>query len=390
MNTNSYISFYDEQQEVPVNQIDSGSPAHKLRRHRLFSSLGISRLAFYGKNVLEVGPGVGDNAKLLLENNLESLTLFDGSKTAIEILIKKFATEIAEQKVFIKQLDINNGEIEERFDIVICEGMVPGQQNSHLTVNKLKTLLDSNGILIITTQSYISLLSETLRRIIGKSIINKCAGDTEKAIELCKKFFAPSFDSLKNKSRIDRDWVIDVLIHDWDKFRGPHVYEISDAVKDMGNNFEVLGSLPDFAHSLHWYKQDLEVQSIRTKKVLENYESDRLLLFDYRTDQSSIQTFSTKEKISISNRLNFLCMSIYNMNRDNKPFTKSKVISLEKDLDELIALFEHIAVETVLSLQDYRNHISYLLETSDPNVLKNFHNFWGRGQQYIAFERNTI
>ena len=390
MDTNSYISFYDKQQEVPVNQIDSGSIAHKLRRHRLFSSLGISRLAFSGKNVLEVGPGVGDNAKLLLDNNLKSLVLFDGSKTAIKILTKKFATEISEQKVFVKQLDINNEKIEERFDIVVCEGMVPGQHNSRLTVTKLKTLVDNNGILIITTQSYISLLSETLRRIIGKSIINRCSGDTEEAIELCTKFFAPSFDSLKNKSRLDRDWVIDVLIHDWDKLGGPHVYEISDAVKDMGNNFEVLGSLPDFAHNLHWYKQDLEVQSIRTKKVLENYESDRLLLFDYRTDQSSIQFISTKEKISISNRLNFLCMSIYNLNRDNKSLTKSKVISLEKHLDKLIALFEHISVETVLSLQDYRNHVSFLLETPDPNVLKNFHNFWGRGQQYIAFERITI
>ena len=329
MDSNSYISFYDEQQEVPVNQIDSGSIAHKLRRQRLFSSLGIPRLAFYGKRVLEVGPGVGDNAKLLLANNLKSLVLFDGSKTAIEILNKKFATEIAEQKVFIKQLDINNEEIEERFDIVICEGMVPGQYDSHLTVNKLKTLVDVNGILIISTQSYISVLSETLRRIIGKSIINKCAGDREKAIELCTNFFAPSFDSLKNKSRLDRDWVIDVLIHDWDKFRGAHVYEISDAVKDMGKNFEILNTLPDFAKNLHWYKQDIEVQSIKTKKVLENYEIDRLLLFDYRTDQSSIQSLSVKERLSISNRLNFLCMSIYNLHISNEPFTKSKVIIFE-------------------------------------------------------------
>jgi 2-polyprenyl-3-methyl-5-hydroxy-6-metoxy-1,4-benzoquinol methylase len=390
MDSNSYISFYDEQQEVPVNQIDSGSIAHKLRRQRLFSSLGIPRLAFYGKRVLEVGPGVGDNAKLLLANNLKSLVLFDGSKTAIEILNKKFATEIAEQKVFIKQLDINSEEIEERFDIVICEGMVPGQYDSHLTVNKLKTLVDVNGILIISTQSYISVLSETLRRIIGKSIINKCAEDREKAIELCTNFFAPSFDSLKNKSRLDRDWVIDVLIHDWDKFRGAHVYEISDAVKDMGKNFEILGSLPDFAKNLHWYKQDVEVQSIKTKKVLENYEIDRLLLFDYRTDQSSIQSLSFKERISISNRLNFLCMSIYNLHISNEPFTKSKVIILEKYLDELIVLSEYFSVKTVSSLQDYRSHISYLLETSDLNVLKDFHNWWGRGQQYISFERTTM
>ena len=65
-------------------------------------------------------------------------------------------------------------------------------------------------------------------------------------------------------------------------------------------------------------------------------------------------------------------MSIYNMNNDNKPFTKSKVISLEKDLDELIALFKNIAVETALLLQDHRNHVSYLLETPDPNILKIF------------------
>lgn len=65
--------------------------------------------------------------------------------------------------MFIKQLNINTKEIKERLDIVICEGMVPGQQNSHLTVNKLKTLLDNNSILIITTRSYISLVSETLR-----------------------------------------------------------------------------------------------------------------------------------------------------------------------------------------------------------------------------------
>ena len=255
---------------------------------------------------------------------------------------------------------------------------------------KLKTLVDVNGILIISTQSYISVLSETLRRIIGKSIINKCAGDREKAIELCTNFFAPSFDSLKNKSRLDRDWVIDVLIHDWDKFRGAHVYEISDAVKDMGKNFEILSSLPDFAKNLHWYKQDVEVQSIKTKKVLENYEIDRLLLFDYRTDQSSIQSLSVKERISISNRLNFLCMSIYNLHISNEPFTKSKVIILEKYLDELIVLSEYFSVKTASSLQDYRSHISYLLETSDLNVLKDFHNWWGRGQQYISFERTTM
>lgn len=389
METDSYISFYDEQKEVPVNQIDKGSIAHKLRRHRLFSSLGIPKLAFYGKRVLEVGPGVGDNAELLLANNLKSLVLLDGSKTAIEILNKKFATEIVEQKVFVKHLNINNEEIEERFDIVICEGMVPGQNNSQLTVNKLKTLVDSDGILIITTQSYISILSETLRRIIGKSIINHCAGDREKAIELCKNFFAPSFDSLKNKSRLDRDWVVDVLIHDWDKFQGAHVYEISDAVKDMGSDFEILGSLPDFAKNIYWYKQDVEVQSIKTKKVLENYESDKLLLMDYRTDHSSIQSLTYEKKMSISDRLNFLSMSIYNLNTDNKPFTKSKVTILEKYLDEIIVLSGFFSLKTVSALKDYRKHISHLLVTSDSSILKDFHNWWGRGQQYISFERTT-
>jgi 2-polyprenyl-3-methyl-5-hydroxy-6-metoxy-1,4-benzoquinol methylase len=387
MASNSFTSFYDQQGEVPVHQIDSGSISHIRRRTRLYQGLGLPKIAFRGKKVLEIGPGNGENAEVLLEFQPEKLTLIDGSESAIDILSKKFRSVESKAKVEIIFHDINAEPIKKLFDIVVCEAMLPGQIDPSRALFEVKSLVANDGILVITTQSAISALSELLRRIIGKAIIDNCHGDTESAITQCTEFFIPSFASLSGKTRANRDWVIDVLIHPWEN--GMHIFELDTAFEVLSKEFNILGSSPEFCRDMGWYKQDLGETSRKTSLVLQAYQNEKLLLIDYRIDETSLMNMDPKENlpIALSRDLDLLSRRVYDLQNTASILNESQVHELEIILDQLVELTSQFSLETSTAIKNYRTHISTILKSFDTDLLGDFHRWWGRGRQYVSFER---
>jgi hypothetical protein len=182
--------------------------------------------------------------------------------------------------------------------------------------------------------------------------------------------------------------VWDVLIHPWHKSQ--HVFEAFEVLQAIESTFQVVGTSPNWAIRDHWYKLDHENFSLFQQEVVSNYESANLLFLDKNESMSKIWKLN---KVNI-NRIRILVNEFY---IHQQIFTgNNKIISSE--LERLWMLANEIASElqgdlinasTAISdfvtlskeiSQTYINGKSYLSETA-------FTHWWGRGMQYIAFQK---
>ncbi len=83
----AYIDYYNKNNIIPVHQVIN--QLHRDRRVALYRTLGLHSLAFRSADILELGPGSGDNAVVLSELGVSSLTLVDGSNPSYEVILSK-------------------------------------------------------------------------------------------------------------------------------------------------------------------------------------------------------------------------------------------------------------------------------------------------------------
>lgn len=124
MSSKSFISFYEGIDEIPVNQDLHNLELHFNRRRALYSDLGLPEALLSRADILEFGPGSGDNAIYLDSLSPRSLTMVDGSLPSIRSLTQK-ALEGSLQAVSIVHSNIETFECNNFHDVVLCEGLIP-------------------------------------------------------------------------------------------------------------------------------------------------------------------------------------------------------------------------------------------------------------------------
>lgn len=108
-----FVSFYDEKGFVPVRQNVAGSESvkHTNRRRELYRRLGIPEALLRGCDVLEFGPGSGDNAIYTDSLKPNRYKVVEGSKGGFDYIqtrinkgefshSKKFELELSLISVF--------------------------------------------------------------------------------------------------------------------------------------------------------------------------------------------------------------------------------------------------------------------------------------------------
>lgn len=104
-----------------------------------------------GKKILDVGCGTGETAFGLIKKNAKSVLAIDYSREAIKIAKKKHNHE----KIRFEHKSYE--EVEEKFDVIVILGTLEHMDDPFKALEKLKSLLNKNGKIVITCPSFLNI-----------------------------------------------------------------------------------------------------------------------------------------------------------------------------------------------------------------------------------------
>jgi ubiquinone/menaquinone biosynthesis C-methylase UbiE len=380
-----FLDFYEHHKIIPVKQTLSDLERHFNRRRSLYLSLGIAPALVNGARVLEVGPGTGDNAVYTTSLKPGLLRFVDGSTESIRCLEDKQANgEFGDVPVEICFADIWNYQDSCKYDLVLCEGLVPGQRNPSNFIKRVSSFCDVGGILVTTNVSKVSVLSEVCRRAVlpvyrTYYCSDKCTSDG--LVPKLVTHFTEDLDSLGGVSRNYTDWVWDVIIHPWDDIE----FALDDAIIALSDQFEFLGSSPRFYSDWRWYKQLDHCFNNVNESAIDQYRSIEISLLDHRVNPRPYES-------GIAATVKKLCHEIYNLHQEIlmvESISGTDYQNLFSAISDLARLLEDEIPTASRSLNDYLCGMARLLSNSpdnlEPRQFGDFTNFWGRGQQYSSY-----
>ena len=144
-----FLDFYGKHSIIPVKQEINADHFH--RRYYLYQTLGLQcgGGALSRKNILEVGPGTGDNA--VVTGRLYptgKFSFMDGNTSSIAVLKDRLKAKMLPEDSSIFNIDFAKADVSEmqdKFDLVLCEGTIPGQTHPVQFASKLFTLVAGGG-----------------------------------------------------------------------------------------------------------------------------------------------------------------------------------------------------------------------------------------------------
>ncbi|XPF96190.1 class I SAM-dependent methyltransferase [Colwellia sp. RE-S-Sl-9] len=375
MSDRAFLDFYDELNSIPVHQHGAGSALHFAQRNALFLSLGITQLVIKSRTLLEIGPGSGDNALHLASWSPKSISFVDGANAAVSNIQKRIDNGEYGNSASIIQADVSSYSFPEQFDLVLCEGLIPGQKDPAKFLNNVLSALKPNGICVFTTVSSVSYLAEICRRILLPLFKQKFIDD-EPLFDYLTLFFKEDLNSLSGMSRHHKDWVLDNIIHSWTE---NSLFSLEEALVALPDEFNVLGCSPKFIQDWRWYK---ESHSGNKNTILQSYTEWSPYLIDYRvTPKIAFEQSQSQELLRLCDK----AMQIHNVYRTS---------CLEKDLDNFILVLKSIdkligenMIETSLAINNFIAAIPLLKNGDFDCDLSLFRKWFGRGQQYLSVVR---
>lgn len=373
--SNHLLKFYGEHGVIPVRQDLSDWTAHVARRRNLYALLGLPPVAFQGARVLEIGPGTGDNAAALPALGCTDLTLLDGNPASIASLeAKRAAGAFDGVALEVLERDFTQAAFDAPFDIVLCEGVVPGHRDADAAMRRLASFTRPGGVIVTTTVSAVSLLSEIARRALMPALVPPGAPPRE-AAEIMADAFADDIASLPGRSRIPVDWAMDTLVHPWD---ATSLYDMAEAAEAMRGVAEPLGASPSFMTDWRWYKAihlDAERPTDRFRRL---YAAAAHGLLDYRSDPTSAPGDAA---------LPGLARAFYDLHLTHRAPGGANWVGLAELMARIAAATPAEAAATRASMAAIETTFRTLEAGGAVAVDSAFRGWFGRGQQYLSFLR---
>lgn len=381
----AYIDYYNKYNVIPVSQNLSNLSEIIFKRNHLYMTLGFPLSRLRGLKILEVGPGGGYNAIATSFYSPSLYTFVDASTASLSQLQARYDQGLFNaEEVRIHESNFLEYTSDEKYDLVICEGTIPCQENPAEFLNKLSSFVGEGGGLIITTTTASSFLSEICRMML-RPFIFASSRSFEERIKMSSDIFGSHLDALGTSTRPIRDWVIDVILQDWYSYR--YVFSILDAADLISNTFNFYNSSPSFLIDDRWYKKVGSTDATRTDLLKNQYGILAISLLDYRVPISSI--FKIEDQQSLT-EIEFLCSQVCLLH--NEILTNSSYHSIDKVIDTLQEISNTLPeafAETKRSITDYKRVLTELAHSGNLLEFKEFKNFWGRGQQYVSFLRKA-
>jgi ubiquinone/menaquinone biosynthesis C-methylase UbiE len=377
MSERPYLDYYISNKIIPVRQDISQLESHLKRRSVLYHHLSIPPAAVRSQRVLEIGPGTGDNAIHTASLSPKAYVLVDGNPYSIAATKERLAdsrfsfSEIPE--IELVECDFFHYHDERRFDLVLCEGIIPGQTEGARFLQHAASFVDIGGLLVITTMSATSVLAEVSRRLL-KPVISMRAIGQEDLFGQLQAIFTTHLETLSGRSRVAEDWIRDNILQPWPK---SVVFTMNDAI---GDRFDVYGTSPQLIQDFRWYKT-AAVDGVTMNNVArKQWEKWSAIFIDYRADTDKPPGIDSKE-------LEIECLGI--LMDAHEAWRIEDLSKVESCVGRIARLGEWICPylpTTAASIRDFVAGAAALIDGA-AFEFPEFKSWFGRGQQYVSFLR---
>ncbi|HTU69717.1 MAG TPA: methyltransferase domain-containing protein [Candidatus Baltobacteraceae bacterium] len=339
--------------------------------------MGIVPALVSGRSVIEFGPGSGHNAIYTSLLQPAHYVLVDGNPNglaAASALLDRYAPGCA--RTLVESL-IEDYATEELFDLVFCEGTIPGQLDTAAFCRKVGSFVAEGGIFIVTTQDAASCLGELLRRVVAAQLVSRSASVSVQ-LERLVPFFAPHTATIAGMSRPLEDWVLDNIIQPY----VGNMFSVADAIESLGQDgFHFYSASPRFFTVWRWYKRLVGEDRNIGPAVRVQYFANLLNMIDYRLDGTATHTREWGEHVLK------LSETFYATLKD----VEASGASYKPVFDQLHELAEMIRPVSALTADSIDEALAVCDAARQGNALPSapaFASFFGHGQQYLSFVRS--
>lgn len=298
MSTASHLEFYIQNGISPVHYDTGNLREHFERRSSLYRSLGLLPLTVQGSRVLEVAVGSGQNSLYLASLRPQSLTLVEPNPTGILEIRKLYAeTNVPNTAPTLVESTLQEYQPTDKFDVVICENWLGRNPQERALLRKLAGMVDRNGMMVVTTQPPVGLLSNFLRRALSAKYSDPRLDFSERTQTLVT-MFAPHLSTIKAMTRSAKDWVQDNMIN-------PAYFDlyltIPDVLSEVGGSMTAAGTNPSFSNDWRWFKALHGDARDFNNHMIQQYQAAQHNLIDYQIefDQPDLKSNQRLEVASV-------------------------------------------------------------------------------------------
>jgi len=371
-----FIDFYGKMDVIPTNQDITDLGTHFQRRGSLYCQLGIPPLFVQGRSVIEFGPGSGHNAIFTASLKPRNYTLVDANKKSLEGTRKVLRQHARGVSIKIVASEIQKFTDKARFDLVLCEGVIPTQFKPASFLKHVAGFSKPGGVTVMTCMDSASVLSEVLRRYQAFFEAGP-AHPMDQRVARLTRFFKSHLEQLPGMSRRHEDWVIDAIIHPWS---GP-LFSITEALAALEGSYTVLGSSPKILEDWRWYKQIVREKVACAKAAHDSYWDNVHSFIDYR---QILPPRPRAKNVLLLAATDHIYRSVLDFELGKIKYPPEQ---LAKDLRKVVQLLAAPSSDATHSLEDFIRGLNTFKKTGQWGKLPKFSSMWGRGQQYLSFIR---
>lgn len=367
-----FVDFYRELAISPVHQDLSDPAKHRARRAALYRHLGIPPLYVRDARVIEFGPGSGHNALYTASLGPRRYVLVEHNPKGIADMRELFGRFEIDCAEIVESL-AEDFRSDERFALVIAEGMLPYAFGPGELARKISEFTEPGGILIVTCVDGPGALDTVARRLIGWRIVAPEVPPRERVGPLAS-FFDSHLRTLPGRSRPTEDWVLDNVVQ---PFTGS-LFSIPDALAAAGEGFEIYGASPHFLTDWRWYKAIPE-GAPANRFALEQYRRTILNFLDYR---NALPPHDEALGTLIVERCNAAYVLMQKRENEGKN-TMPEIVSALRDVANAARPLSRQTGEALDAL------IAFLAKDGEPDfaLLEPFAPYFSRGAQYVSLIR---
>lgn len=374
----AFLEYYKNQDIIPVHQIIPKLNEHFQRRSGLLRQLGIPYKSIKGQRFLEFGPGTGQNALFTAACEPKELVLVDANPSSLrETHLTLQKSSLKQDRIKTIESTIENFCTDIKYDFVLCEGVIPFQNDPEFITKKVSESVAPGGLLIITCVDPVSYFSEVLRRTLKPYLLKFAKQDN--TLETLVRFFEPDLQALPAMTRKHEDWVQDVILH---PYYGGKLLSIPQAISVLESDFDVQGTSPNFINDWRWFKQMTGNNPGTNEQTVKSYQDCAAVFLDYRVDARNLKPVDIVQ-------LQTLCKAAYDIHFEawNGSYSAAEdIVSITKKVADLV---KDAMPNTALSLHDWLRMFDEL-NLGKWSTPKEFAGFFGRGQQYVSFIKREV
>ncbi len=266
--------YYDSIKLSPVEHDLSGAEAlreHQRKRQNLLDHyLKMPAQLWRGAQVLEFGPGSGENAAVLAHYGAR-LTLVEPLDYLIEKLKSNFRRLGLEGQIeAIYQQSLEQFEASRSYEFVVAEGFIHFLEDKVATVRRLCSFVAPEGFLLVSVVHPSGTFIEFFKKSLLSRMIRQTGARTpDDRMSCARMLFYDDFINTRH-SRSFESWIGDTLLNPL--YRMVNFLDLAQVLQAVPDDFQLYSAWPNCMSfdDLRWHKVILDPKQVRAR-TLEGY-----------------------------------------------------------------------------------------------------------------------